>query len=201
MRELELKAVVPDIDACRERLIRHGATRQEAGAQHDRRFDAPDRALRAHDVVLRVREFKPASDGPERGRASLDWKGAARFDSGYKEREEISLGIADAATATRILERLGFTVSFEIEREIEVFHIHGAEVRFERYAQMDTLVEVEGTPAAIEQAIASLGIAREHFTTERLSDFARAYEARTGSRAAVSAAELAAPDLYARDDA
>ena len=199
MRELELKAVVPDVDAARERLLRHGATRHEAGAQRDRRYDTAERRLRARDVVLRIREFTDAGDGA--ARASLDWKGAAKFDSGYKEREELSLGIADAATASRILERLGFTVSFEIEREVEVFHIHGAVVRFERYAQMDPLVEVEGAPAAIELAIASLGIARERFTTERLSDFARAYEERTGLRAAVSSAELALPDIYARDDA
>ncbi len=201
MRELELKAVVPDVDAARERLLRHGATRHAAGVQRDRRFDTHDRALRVRDVVLRIREFTQAGEEGGGGHASLDWKGAAHAESGYKEREEISLGIADAATATRILERLGFSVAFEMEREVEVFHIHDAVVRFERYAQMDTLVEVEGAPAAIEQAIASLGIAREHFTTERLSDFARAYERRTGSRAAVSAAQLAAPDLYARDDA
>lgn len=197
MRELELKATVPDVDAARERLLRHGATRHAAGAQRDRRYDTAERRLRARDEVLRIREF--TSEGI--ARASLDWKGAAKFDSGYKEREELSLGIADAATAAHILERLGFIVSFEIERQVEVFHIHGAMVRFERYAQMDTLVEVEGAPAAIEQAIASLGIARERFTTERLSDFARAYEERTGLRAAVSSAELAAPDIYARDDA
>ncbi len=199
MRELELKAVVPDVDACRERLLRHGALRRESGAQRDRRLDTPDRALRARDVVLRIREFHDAADAA--ARASLDWKDAARFGSGYKERQEISLGIDDAETALRILERLGFTVSFEIERVVEVYDVHGAMVRFERYAQMDTLVEVEGAPAAIERAIAALGIAREQFTTGRLSDFARAYEQRTGSRAAVSAAELAAPDSYARDDA
>lgn len=197
MRELELKAVVPDVDAARERLLRHGASRHQAGTQRDRRYDTRDRSLRARDVVLRVREFT----GTGNARASLDWKGAANFDSGYKEREEISLGVADAGTASDILERLGFTVSFEIEREVEVFHIHGAVVRFERYARMDTLVEVEGAPAAIEEAIRTLGIARERFSTGRLSDFARAFEERTGLRAAVSSAELATPDLYARDDA
>jgi adenylate cyclase class 2 len=197
MRELELKAVVPDLEACRECLLRQGAVVRARGVMRDRRFDTPDRALRARDVVLRVREFS----GSPRSCASLDWKGSATYDSGYKEREEISLGIDEAANAVRLLERMGFVVSFEIERDVEIYDLHGATIRFERYARMDTLVEVEGTPEAIEQAIEALGIPRYAFTTERLADFARNFEQRTGTRAAMSAVDLGASSPYARDDA
>ena len=62
----------------------------------------------------------------------------------------------------------------------------GATVRVERYPRMDALVEVEGTPEAIEAAIAVTGLAREGFTAGRLPDFVRRYEMRTGQRAAVS---------------
>lgn len=197
MRELELKAVVPDVDACRARLIQHGAVLREAGTLRDRRYDTADRVLRARDVVLRVREFVGSSGK----RASLDWKGAAQFGSGYKERQEVALGISDAAAADQILQGAGFVVSFEIERDIEVFAVHGATVRFERYARMDTLVEVEGAPSAIEQAIDALGIPRADFTTERLADFVQRFEQRTGQHAAVSAAALASARPYAPADA
>ena len=197
MRELELKAVVPDLDACRESLDAHGAIPRERGRLYDRRFDTPERSLRARDIVLRVREFS----GSPRSYATLDWKGAARFDSGYKEREEVSLGIDAGATATHILQQLGFVVSFEIERDIEVYDLSGATIRFERYARMDTLVEVEGAPDAIEGAVDALGIPRTAFTTGRLADFARAFEDRTGDRAALSAAELIASAQYERADA
>ena len=50
MRELELKAVVPDIDAARERLLQHGATRHEAGAQRDRRYDTVERRLKQYTL-------------------------------------------------------------------------------------------------------------------------------------------------------
>ena len=197
MRELELKAVVPDLNACRTRLLQRGGVLQEAGKLRDLRYDTEDRALRARDVVLRVREFISATAQ----RVSLDWKGAATFDSGYKEREEITLGIADTATAGGILKGLGFVVSFEIEREIEVFDVHGATVRFERYPQMDTLVEVEGAPDAIEQAIQALGIPRSEFTTQRLADFVQRYEQRAGQRAALSTADVESASSYARADA
>ncbi len=197
MRELELKAVVADLEACRTRLLQRSAVLREAGKLRDLRYDTEDRSLRARDVVLRVRDFIGATGR----RASLDWKGAAAFDSGYKEREEVTLGISDATAAARILEGAGFVVSFAIERDIEVFDVHGATVRFERYTRMDTLVEVEGAPSAIEQAIQALGIPRSEFTTERLADFVQRYEQRTGQRAAVSPADIGTASPYARADA
>ena len=62
-----------------------------------------------------------------------------------------------------------------------------ATVRLERYPEMDSLVEVEGDPDAIERAIVVTGIARGDFTAEALSEFVRRYEARTGAAARLSA--------------
>jgi len=56
---------------------------------------------------------------------------------------------------------------------------------------MDDLVEVEGSPDQIERAIEVLGLDRAGFTTDRLPDFVRRFEERTGGRAAISDAELA----------
>jgi len=50
---------------------------------------------------------------------------------------------------------------------------------------------VEGSPDAIERAITVLELPRTSFTAERLPDFVRRFEARTGERAALSDAELA----------
>jgi hypothetical protein len=63
-------------------------------------------------------------------------------------------------------------------------------IRFERYPRMDDLVEVEGEPEDIERAIAVLGLPREGFNTDRLPDFVKRYEERTGERALISDADL-----------
>jgi hypothetical protein len=81
-------------------------------------------------------------------------------------------------------------VTIAIDREIAQYDLGGAMVRFERYPRMDDLVEVEGTPEQIERAIAALGLPRAGFTSERLPDFVRRYEERTGASAALSDAEL-----------
>jgi predicted adenylyl cyclase CyaB len=196
MREVELKAMVADPEAARNALRAAGATLTYAGRLEDRRYDAPDRALRLRDQVLRLRIYR----GNEM-RALLDWKGPSSYEGGYKIREEHSTPVADATALAAILEGLGYVVTREIDRTIEQYQLEGAMVRFERYPRMDVLVEVEGEPAAIERAIAALAMPREAFTTGRLPDFVQRYEDRTGERAAICDRELTGDYRFSSTDA
>lgn len=196
MREVELKAVVPDLDASRAALVAAGAVRTYAGRLEDRRYDTPARGLAGRDHVLRLRVYRGAPV-----RATLDWKGPTGYADGYKVREELTTPLGDPEALAAMLERIGCVVTREIDREIEQYDLGGTTVRFERYPRMDVLVEVEGAPAGIERAIAALGLPRASFTTERLPDFVRRYEARTGTRAAICDRELTGDYRYATADA
>lgn len=198
MRETELKGVVPDLDVARRALLDAGAHATFTGALIDWRYDTPDLRLRTRDEVLRVRVTR-TNGGSER--ACLDFKGPTSYPDGYKVREEIGTDVQSAATIDAILRGLGYVVCREIEREVEVYALDETVVRFERYPRMDVLCEVEGEPAGIERAIVRMGLDRSSFTVERLSDFARRFEARTGQRAALSARELAGDYTYRLDDA
>jgi predicted adenylyl cyclase CyaB len=186
MLEVELKSVVDDVDGCRAAVERAGATLVFAGRLEDRRWDTPDRAMFAKDHVLRVRVYR----GGGHTRAELDWKGPTRRDGTYKLREELGTSVTDPEALGQILAQLGYEVSIAIDRVIVQYDLAGTMVRFEHYPRMDDLVEVEGTPDQIENAIAVLGLARDGFTTDRLPDFVRRYEARTGAQAAISDADL-----------
>jgi adenylate cyclase class IV len=205
-RELELKAVVPDAAALRARLESAGATCTFRGRMRDRRYDRPGRSLFARDEVLRVRTFEPAADSRETpgdvrpaqakhattredssgapvgaAHAELTWKGPTKQTGGYKEREELQLDVGDADALGNVLARLGFEVSDAIDRWVEYHELAGAAVRIEWYPRMDVLVEVEGTPDAIERAVAATGIPRADFNADRLLDFAARYRERTGT--------------------
>ncbi len=192
MLEVEVKAVVDDLVVREERLVAAGAEEIFSGGMRDLRYDTPGRSLAAVDHVLRVRVYTSAAGET----VHLEWKGATRIESGLKVREEATTGVTDPAGLTAILEALGYVVTREIEREVFVFRVGAATVRFERYPRMDDLVEVEGTPAAIESAIEQLGMDRAGFSADRLPDFARRYEARTGQRTALSSSELAGDYRY-----
>jgi len=186
-REVELKAVVENVDACRARLEAAGAEMTFDGRLEDRRYDTPDHRLRDADQVLRVRS---STDG-QGPRAALEWKGPTGYEHGYKVREEISASTRDAAAIAGILERLGYVVTLEIDRDVVEYGLGDATIRFERYPRMDVLVEVEGSPEASERAIEALGIPRDAFSADRLATFMARFEARTGRRAIVSEHEQA----------
>jgi adenylate cyclase class IV len=188
--EWELKAVVPDWDALRERLTSRGASLEFEGRLEDRRYDTTNGDLMARDHVLRLRVYRDLSGGV--ARASLDWKGPTEHRGGYKVREERATGIDDPDTLAVMLERLEYRVALAIDRTIVQFTLGGATIRLERYPRMDDLVEVEGRADAIEAAIRATAISREAFTADALAAFVARFEERTGTRAATSDAEAAA---------
>ncbi len=198
MREIELKAVVPDEQGVRARLADAGATARL------RRLDArPSLRYRVAHPARARRGAPPARDARRAGgaRAIVEYKSPTVLQDGYKLREESGTEVHDAAALDTILRSLGYEVTREVDREVTVFAVAGATVRLERYPRMDLLVEVEGEPACIEAAIALLGIPRAAFTTDSLSAFVRRYEARTGATAAICDRELAGDFRFRLDDA
>jgi adenylate cyclase class IV len=183
--ELELKAVVPDPAQLHSALRKAGATLEWTGVMADRRYDRAGQ-LAGRDEVLRVRRYQ-GSDGMIR--SELAWKGPTeRSPEGYKRRQEIELAVADGDPSA-LLRALGFVEVHAIDRRIEQYRLDGTMIRVERYPRMDVLVEVEGTPAGIERAIAASGIPRTAFLPDALTDFVGRYEA-AGRQAAVSVAAL-----------
>jgi adenylate cyclase class IV len=182
MREVELKSVVEDVAAARAAIEKAGAILTYEGGLLDLRYGDHEGRLLAGDLVVRLRVYE--SDGDRKG--FLDWKGPTMYEGGYKVREEFSTSVGDPDTLAKILENLGLEVIRRIDRQIAQYRLGGAVVRFEHYPRMDDLVEVEGSPEEIEQAIAATGLPRDGFNTDRLPDFVARYEARTGHSAAVA---------------
>lgn len=178
--ELEVKGRVDDPDALRAALASAGAELEFRGDMIDRRFDR-DRTLARRDELLRLRLFRPADGTPAYG--VLGWKGAHSRRGRYRHRAEAEARVADPEAAVTILERLGFSVSLRIDRRVEVYRVGEAMLRIEWYPAMDVLLEVEGEPPAIEQAIAATGLDRKSFVAESLPYFVAQYETRTGRSA------------------
>lgn len=187
--ELELKAVVADPAALRDRLAAAGARAALRGVMEDRRFDGGGR-LTSADQVLRVRTYRLA-DG--RHEVRITWKGPTRRSvEGYKLREELELGVTEGSPPPAdLLRALGYEIVHAVDRYIEVFELGTATLRLEWYPRMDVLLEVEGSSAeAIEPALAMTGLPRAAFSADSLREFATRYEQRTGQRALLAVAEL-----------
>jgi predicted adenylyl cyclase CyaB len=186
MREFELKSVVDDVDRRRRAVERGGATLEFEGRLEDRRYDTADRALTRRDEVLRLRTYRDTRGA----RTTLDWKGPRSVQQGYRVREELNVNAEPVETTAAILDNLGYEIVKAVDRWIAQYTLGAAIIRFERYPRMDDLVEVEGEPHAIERAIDVLGISRDSFNADALTDFVARYERRTGEAAAVCDEEL-----------
>lgn len=196
MLEVELKAVCDDLSARRKQLEQAGAKLTYEGRLVDRRYDIESRELADRDEVLRVRRYESGGSA----KTFLDWKGRTETQGPYKIREEVSTLVDDFAATEQILDKVGFIVTMEIDREIAQYELGAATIRFETYPRMDVLVEVEGEPDAIEQAIDALGMSRGQFTSERLASFVSRFEKRTGVRAAICDRELTGDSQFRRSD-
>ena len=189
-REVELKARVDDVVGTRDTLARNGGRLVFDGRLHDRIYDTATDSLNRQDLVLRLRTYVSESGVV----AYLDWKGPTTRENGFKVRAELSTGVSDPLALANMLEQLGYRVVREIDRDIAQYELtvgsETAVVRFEEYPRMDVLVEVEGTPANIEDAIRALGMSRELFSAQRLTDFVKAYEKRTGLAGALCDRDL-----------
>lgn len=186
MREVELKAVVENLTSTRKQLEQAGARLVFEGSLSDSRYDVESRELTERDEVLRVRRY----EAPGSSKTYLEWKGPTETQDVYKIREEISTLVERFELLQEILTRLGFIVTTEINREVAQYELGGATIRFESYPRMDVLVEVEGEPESIEQAIEALGMARGQFSSDRLANFVERFEQRTGVGAAISHREM-----------
>lgn len=181
--ELELKARVEDAAALRKALVAAGAELMYRGAMLDRRFDRKGRLAR-RDEVVRLRVYHPADRSPEWG--VFGWKGPVGKREGYRHREEWESRVDDPRAVRVVLRHLGYKVVLRIDRAVEQYRLGEATLRLEWYPAMDVLVEVEGPPDAIEQAIRATGMPRDAFLPESLPYFTDAYEQRTGLTARVS---------------
>jgi len=178
--ELEVKAKVDHPDGVRQQLERAGARLEFRGVMLDRRFDR-DGEFGARDEVLRLRIFRPADGAAAFG--MLGWKGPQSQRGDYRHRSEVETRLTDPDAALAILQRAGFAVTLRIDRTVEVYRLGEAMLRLEWYPAMDVLLEVEGAPAAIEQAIRATGLPRDRFLPQSLPHFVQMYETRTGRSA------------------
>lgn len=184
--ELEVKTRVESPEALIRSLRAAGAELVFRGAMIDRRFDR-DGTFEAVDEVVRLRVYEPADGAAPWG--VLGWKGPVGKRGEYRHRAEAETRVDDPDAALALLERLGLTLSLRIDRDIEQYRLGDAVLRLERYPGMDTLLEVEGTPAGIERAVVASGLDRADFLPESLPYFVAAYERRTGRRARLAASD------------
>ena len=165
MLEQEIKLVYGTPEAAR-RSIQSAGGRLVVSRRllDDRLYDTADQTLRRRGEAMRVRR--------DDGRGILTFKGAA-VPSAVKTREEIEVGVADAAVIEAILTALGYRCWFRAQKYREEYDLEACRLMIDE-TPIGVFVEIEGDPDAIARTAGALGRSPADYSLE---SYPRLYQA------------------------
>lgn len=148
--EIEVKFLIDDLGALRQRLLAMGAALNTPRSYEDNLcFDTPDERLQQQGRLLRLRRDR---------RNRLTYKEPpAAADTDFKVRHEYEIEVSDFAQTRSLLEKLGFSLYFRYEKYRETFRYQEAEIVLDE-TPAGAFMEIEGARAAIDTIAAQLGL-------------------------------------------
>jgi adenylate cyclase class 2 len=167
-RETEIKLRVTDIRLLIARLKGLGAAARGRVFEQNTLYDTPKSHLWGAGCLLRVRTERPAGSSlvaPGLASAVLTYKAPLRGKSHgmrsvtkprYKERLEREVPIQHANRWHEKLKALGFLPGFRYEKYRSSFRLPKLHIDLDE-TPIGTILELEGTPEAIERAAHALG--------------------------------------------
>jgi len=148
MIEREIKLRYATADEARSAVVAAGATPlRPRRLQADALLDTSDQTLQRQRCVLRLRR--------EAGEGVLTFKGPV-YPGSMKMRDEYETAVGDVDVMFRILEQLGFFVSFRYEKYREEYAARDVTVAIDE-TPVGTFMEIEGSEAGIVALAAALG--------------------------------------------
>jgi adenylate cyclase class 2 len=164
--EIEVKFLVEDLSAMRQRLMALGAALKTPRTYEDNwLFDTPDERLTRQGRLLRLRRDR---------RNLITYKEPpAHQDPDFKVLGEYEIEVSDFAQARTILEKLGFAPTLRYEKYRETFTHQGAEIVLDE-VPFGTFMEIEAPREVIRGIATALGL---DFEARLVSGYGKIFEA------------------------
>jgi adenylate cyclase class 2 len=135
MLEVELKVRVPGLDPVRKRLLALSAEFCGKAHEHDIYYNAPHRDFGKTDEAVRVRYTND--------HAVVTYKGPKIKTFGLKAREELNFSVESGETFEKMLDRLGFTKTLEVNKWRENYRLGRASIALDQVEELGTFAEIE----------------------------------------------------------
>lgn len=176
--EIELKFSVKDPRALRTAAQELGFRLvTERTFESNTLYDTPERFLRSHKQILRLRQYGSRSTVTHK-RQAADSDG----DSRYKTRIETESGVEDCEALAEIFTQLGYAPVFHYEKFRTEWEMdHGHLVLDE--TPIGVWAELEGPPAWIDRILGALQIAPDLQSTDSYGRLFLLWKQATGSSA------------------
>jgi adenylate cyclase class 2 len=135
MLEVELKVKIPSLDPVREKLTQKNAQFLGKVHEHDIYYNAPHRDFGVTDEAVRVRYTDD--------HAVVTYKGPKIRNFGLKAREELNFAVECGETFEKMLDRLGFTRTTDVNKWRETYKLGTASVTLDLVEELGTFAEIE----------------------------------------------------------
>jgi adenylate cyclase, class 2 len=190
--EVEIKFIVPDLEALRQKL-RDNAFREVTPRTHEMNtlYDTPSQELRNRGELLRLRLYgnrwvlthKSSVVIPSGARNPYSQDDAPAQQPKHKSRIELETFVADGSQMDAILRALGYAPSFRYEKFRAEWADGSGHVVLDE-TPIGNLAEIEGPPDWIDRTAARLGVSESDYITSNYATLFFEWKARTGSAAA-----------------
>lgn len=143
--EVEVKVPITDSEEMRQRLLDSGASQLNSEVQVDTYFDHPCRAFEETNEAVRVRTRKPLDEvdlDSSHALNELTYKGP-KIDQKTKTRLEYSVDINDAASLSKILEKLGFKPVATVTKKRTFYTLRDITISIDDVEQVGLFLELE----------------------------------------------------------
>ena len=172
--EVEIKFVVHDLDAVRERLTELGFTEQTLRTNEMNTLYDRDEQMRRRGEVLRIRKY---------GSKWVVTHKAKSQDARHKSRIETETTVSDGEALEKIFKALGLEPSFRYEKFRSEWTDGQGHVVLDE-TPIGNLGEIEGTPDWIDKIAAQLGINERDYITKSYAELFQEWvkEHRSGAR-------------------
>ena len=135
MLEVELKVKIPSLDPVREELKRKNAQYRGRVHEHDIYYNAPHRDFGLTDEAVRVRYTDD--------HAVVTYKGPKIKKFGLKAREELNFAVECGETFEKMLDRLGFRKTTDVNKWRESYQYGAASIELDTVDELGTFAEIE----------------------------------------------------------
>jgi len=135
MLEVELKVKIPSLDPVREQLKKKNAQFLGKVHEHDIYYNAPHRNFGVTDEAVRVRYTND--------HAVVTYKGPKIKKFGLKAREELNFAVESGETFEKMLDRLGFTRTTDVNKWRETYKLDQASITLDLVEELGTFAEIE----------------------------------------------------------
>jgi len=168
--EIEVKFLLEDLSAMRQRLMALGATLKTPRTfEENWLFDTPDEQLTRQGRLLRLRRDR---------RNIITYKEPpAHQDADFKVLREYEIEVSDFAQAHTILEKLGFAPALRYEKYRETFTYQRAEIVLDE-VPFGTFMEIEAPREVIRSIATALGL---DFAARLVASYADIFDAVRGT--------------------